>query len=294
MRTAIELVGGVILASLIWGTLGSARIVRQVRYHSPLRPSDFDLPAQAVTVKTADGIRLHAWLIVHPKPIGVVLMLHGYGASKEDLLDLAHALHGEGAFHLLLVDLRGHGSSEGNTISFGHKEMHDIQALLEWTSSHPITQGLPIGCFGLSMGGAIALLAAARFPSIQAVVVDSAYADLPRTMARMQWLTYHIPRLPLGQLAIWGTEVRLRCRLDALSPIRVIDRISPRPVLIIHGKEDATIPKEDAIALYHKAKDPKALWLLDGAGHVAAFYQDPFEYSRRVAECFRSGFARSA
>ncbi len=293
MNPALNLLAGALLVGLAWGILGSARIVAQVRYQPSLKPSDLGFPAEALFLTTSDGLRLAAWFVRHAQPTGLLLMLHGYGASKEDLLDIARALHEQGSFHLLLLDSRGHGASEGSTISFGHKEILDVRAALEFASSHPECQGLPIGCYGVSMGGAVALLAAAQWEIIQAVVTDSTYADLPSTIARIQRLTYHIPRIPLGQLAIWGAQLRLGCRVRNLSPAAVVGRVSPRPVLLIHGTQDPTTPKEEAVALYDAAKEPKELWLIEGAEHVAGFYQHPQEYTRRITGFFQRAFARA-
>lgn len=277
-----------------WGILGSERVVRPVRYQPALGPSDFGLPAEAISLTASDGSRSAGWLIPHPKPTGLLLMLHGYGASKEDLLDIARALYEQGTFHLLLLDARGHGASGGSTVSFGHQEMRDVHAALEFAAHRPECRGLPIGCYGISMGGAMALLAAVEFRQIQAVITDSTYADLSNAIARTQWLTYHIPRFPLGQMTLWGTELRLGRRMRDLSPQRVIGQITPRPVLLIHGTEDATIPKEEAMALYHAAQEPKELWLIEGAEHVAGFYKERQEYPRRIVQFLQHVFARAA
>lgn len=140
------------------------------------------------------------------------------------------------------------------------------------------------------MGGAVAVLAAVQFSAIRAVAVDSAYADPAKAIARSQWLTYHIPRIPLGQLCIWGTELRLGCRLRTVSPIRVVRRLAPRPLLVIHGMQDLGIPPEEGKALFEMAGQPKELWLVPGADHVSSFYLNPETYSQRVLGFFQNAF----
>lgn len=282
------------LGLLFWGGAGSARVVRHVRYSPSLTPADFGLPYDRVPLVAADGVRIECWRIPHPRPSGALVLLHGFGASKADLLDLAKDLHAASPFDLLLVDLRAHGGSEGTLISFGLREVLDVQAALEALSQDPRTKGLPVGCYGVSMGGAVALLAASRFPSIRAVAADSSYADLGYAIARTQWLTYHIPRIPLGQAVLWGTRIRLGCRLSALSPERVIGEIAPRPVLIVHGGKDVGIPPEQARRLYAAARDPRQLWVVPDAEHAACFYKGREEYVRRVGEFFSDVFLRAA
>ncbi len=252
-----------------------------------MKPGDFGLPWEPVSLKTSDQLHLSAWWIPHPRAAGTIILLHGYGAAKGDLLDLANALHRQSPFHLLLLDFRAHGDSEGNQVSFGAGEMLDLEAALDFLAGRPEARSLPIGCFGVSMGGAIALLAADRFPALRAVAVDSVYADLAKAIARTQWLTYHIPRIPFGQLCIWGTELRLARRLDRLSPIRVVGRLAPRPLLVIHGERDAGIPPEEGSALYEQAGHPKEMWLVPGGDHVSSFYLNSDRYTRRVTEFFQ-------
>jgi len=132
------------------------------------------------------------------------------------------------------------------------------------------------------MGGAIGILAAARAPQIKAVVSDCAYAHLGKAIARAVWMSYHIPRIPLGQMVVWATRVRLGCSLRSLSPVERIGKISPRSVLIVHGSEDKSVPPESAQILFEAAGEPKRLWLVSGAEHVASFYRSKEEYLRLV------------
>ncbi len=293
MRILLDLLLGACVVCAGWGILGSARVVSQVRYQPTLRPSDFGLDPERIQLTTSDRVTIAGWLIPHPRPSGVLVLLHGYGASKEDLLDLARAFHEQGTFHLLLLDLRGHGDSGGSTITFGRREIEDLKAALDYLASRPELADLPVGCFGVSMGGAIAILAAAENSRIRAVATDSAYADLGETIARTQWLTYHMPRVPLGQMAIWGTEWRLGCSMGRLSPVSRVGRLSPRPVLIVHGSDDQGVPPSQARALFEAAGQPKELWVVEGAEHASSFYRQPEEYMRRMIRFFNEAFSRT-
>jgi fermentation-respiration switch protein FrsA (DUF1100 family) len=54
---------------------------------------------------------------------------------------------------------------------------------------------------------------------------------------------------------------------ETISPIKWIDKISPRPLLLVHGDADELIPLEHAYRLYQKAKQPKELKVIPGAKH---------------------------
>ena len=261
-------------------------MVQQPRYRPQANPGDYGISFQELSLTTSDRVSISGWLIRHPAPRGLLILLHGLGTSKADLLDLVQAFISNGSYHLLLIDFRAHGFSGGETLSFGKRETLDIEAALAFCEAEPDLKGLPVGCYGVSMGGAIGLLAAAQFPRIQAIAAESAYADLAKAIARVQRMTYHIPRVPLGQMVIWATQVRLRCRMESLSPFHVVQRISPRAAFFIHGLEDRSIPPEESRHLFERAGEPKELWLIPGAEHVACFYRDPALYTRRVLNFF--------
>lgn len=267
--------------------MGSGRIVEPVRFRLPAIPSDLGLAWEPVSLKSSDGVDLSAWFLPHPSPTGVLLLLHGYGSSKVDLLDLAAAFHHAGSFHLMLLDFRAHGDSGGRRTSFGLHEILDVEAVLAWLELRSSARNLPVGCFGVSMGGAVAIAAAGRFPSVRAVTTDSVYADLAKTIARSQWLTYHIPRVPVGQCSLWGTEFRLRTRLRDLDPVRNVSRMAPKPILIVHGQADIGVPVKEAQAVYQASQGAKELWIVPGAAHASCYYMAPEEYTRRVTGFFR-------
>jgi uncharacterized protein len=75
-------------------------------------PADVGLDFTSHRFSIADAMELEAWWIARPVPRGVVLLFHGYGATKSDRLDEAKAFHALG-FSTLLVDHRGHGARPG-------------------------------------------------------------------------------------------------------------------------------------------------------------------------------------
>ena len=90
-------------------------------------------------------------------------------------MDLAHRLFEEG-YNLLLFDLRGHGSSEGDQISGGYFERWDVLGAYDYlVEERGVTAG-KVGLMGYSMGGVTSILAAVEEPGIAAIVADSPFA----------------------------------------------------------------------------------------------------------------------
>ena len=69
----------------------------------------------------------------------------------------------------------------------------------------------------------------------------------------------------------------------------LIDRLSPRPVLLIAGTADRVVPPSMTERLYEFAREPKSLWLVPGADHGEYAAVAPIEYERRLVQFFSSG-----
>jgi len=81
-------------------------------------------------------------------------------------------------------------------------------------------------------------------------------------------------------------EQQAGLRASEFRPIDHIAHISPRPVFLIQGADDKTVPADSAQRLYAAARDPKELWLVPGVGHVAMFDTHRDEYTQRVIGFF--------
>jgi fermentation-respiration switch protein FrsA (DUF1100 family) len=109
-----------------------------------------------------------------------------------------------------------------------------------------------------------AILSAARTPKIEAVV-----AVAPFTCVDEIWQTSKPPFVPgfILDWALWVSEVRSGFDRQQVCPVDVVDQLAPRPLLIVHGLDDRRITESQVRRLYDAARQPKALWLVEGASH---------------------------
>lgn len=114
-------------------------------------PDEFRLKADTVAFRAADGTRLEAWLMRHAEPRGTVLVFHGYSASRASMLDEAAEFFRLG-YHVLLVDFRGCGGSDGTTTTLGYLEAEDVVAAVEYVRQNGLPR--PLVLYGQSMGAA--------------------------------------------------------------------------------------------------------------------------------------------
>ena len=224
--------GAVILLSLwiFW------MAVRPPRLAIPGTPQDYRLPAEDLTIMTADGVRLAAWLIPAPeRDAPAVVVLHGYPANKADLLPIAGALNAR--FTVLLVDFRSFGNSGGRVTTLGFRERADLRAAVDTLARRGHTR---IGVFGYSLGGAVALLGAAEDPRIRAVAAWAPFADL-RVLARELYATFWVLKYPFVELMVLWGRLFLGGDITRPAPETAAARLTI-PVQIWASRDDDQIP----------------------------------------------------
>ncbi len=246
--------------------------------------------------RSADGeTELRAWWIPAPSPrpsprrereSSAVVLVHGVGANRGNFLELSW-LYAKLGHAVLALDLRGHGDSQGHTVTNGLREAADVRAAVRVAALRlgPGGGNGRVALAGYSLGAATALLAAAEEPDLVAAVVsDSAFADL-ETIAVEQRRLGLLPEAGGRAFAFLALEIgRFATGIDgrAIRPIDALPRIAPRPILFIHGEADSVIPVEHTRRLHAAAPGPKELLLVPGAEHVGAYFEDPAAYEDRV------------
>ena len=235
------------------------------------------------------GLKLKGWLIKSnqalDKPLPTIIFCHGLGSNKSDFMDLARHLvyYGYNAF---LFDLRAHGESEGSSCSLGLYEQNDLEAALDYLIKRDDIDPERIGIFGFSLGGAIALMAAANDKRIAAVLSDSSFNDLKEQSGYTLSSFYHLPSFLFMPLASLIYRIYFKGSMDLVSPINSVSKISPRALMLIYGEKDTQIPPDSNKKLFAMAKEPKALWSIPEANHGETLSMDHERYRERVLKFF--------
>ncbi|MGB0127441.1 MAG: alpha/beta fold hydrolase [Rhodocyclaceae bacterium] len=232
--------------------------LRPARIPERSNPQALGLAFSVVSIPTANGKRLHSWLIKAADEAPALVVLHGWGGNAEMMLPLALPLHRAG-YTLLFIDARNHGASDGDTFSSLPRFAEDFEHALDWLRRQPGGGHRRLGVIGHSVGAGAALLAASRRPDIAAVVSLSAFAH-PETMMRRWLASKAFPLWPLGSYILAYVQRVIGHRFDQIAPCNTIRSVQC-PVLLVHGCRDATVPHQDAM-LIHAARAHAAVQLL--------------------------------
>jgi len=219
------------------------------------------------TLHTVDGVRLAASHLPGADRDLVVVLAHGFSGSHRGPWQSAVARGLWAHAGVVAFDFRGHGASGGRS-TLGDREVLDVDAAVRW--ARDLGYERVVTC-GWSMGGSSVLRHAALHGGVDAVISVSATSrwrvkdTVP--MRRLHWLVER--RLGRQVSRHW-----LRTRLvdawddEPESPVEVVGRIAPTPLLLVHGDRDSYFTLEHQHALISAAGEPAELWLVPGFAHA--------------------------
>jgi len=205
---------------------------------------------------------------IHP----ALCICHGIPATPPDPTDKGYTLLAQhfcqAGFATLIFNFRGTGRSKGNLDILGWSR--DLQAALDFLDSQNEVDIARFCLLGFSGGAAVSVYAAAHDPRISLVATCACPADFRSLTQRETTLDTIQQFRQIG--AIRDKDFPLSIEewergFETVTPINWIDKISPRPLLLVHGDADELIPLEHAHKLYQKAKEPKELKIVAGAKH---------------------------
>jgi uncharacterized protein len=194
-------------------------------------------------------------------PWGGLVILHGAGSRKENHADMA-AVAAAAGLAVVRYDMRGHGASGGRLDGRAIEDVAAAAALLP--------AGLPVALRGSSMGGYLALVAAAHAGAAAVVAICPAPAPL---LAR---------GLRTGRLAVAAETATLQ-RLLAANPLEAAVAALEQPVLIQHAEGDEQVPAAGSRALAARFRHPDSRLQVTPAGDHRSVQHDPAAQAAALA-----------
>jgi uncharacterized protein len=259
--------------------------------HSGTRPMDKllqDTPAEHqvgyenVTFETQDHLKLRGWFIPPRGKNAVVVCAHGLFRSRVELLGRIVPLARAG-YGALLYDSRSHGSSDKGKVSLGYFERYDVLGAIYYVRTR--YQGdefqPQIVLMGVSMGAVAVMEAAAGTSDYSAMILDSPFSSLRKTVEDHVWLFLKMPRFPFASLFLFWFQHLAGLDADLVDGQEALRRMKPVPLLIIASEGDERIKPSVARALYSSANSGVKELRIFGRDvtHGAAARIHPEEYS---------------
>ncbi|MCG3137001.1 MAG: hypothetical protein HJJLKODD_00842 [Phycisphaerae bacterium] len=213
-----------------------------------------------------DGTTLRGWWIPADHATRTAIVCHGVMDERSGMTEFASQLVA-GGYNVLLYDHRGHGASDRWTVTYGTLESSDLRAALDFLQQQYPEQTCQFVGVGWSMGAATLLLAAADDPRLLALHLESPYAEVS-DMARQMTLSFPVWYRPWAYAAgMTLADLEAGVRLDRVSPTTAAAKIAPRPLRIIHGTSDHTIPLAQGQRVFQAAREPKEFVAVEMADH---------------------------
>ncbi len=276
-----------IVTVLLISTYTGWRLVHPARLPLPAFSSNIVPDYKEASFKDINKtVNLKGWLFEAKGSTKTIILAHGYGQNRlqfgEKTLDMVKNLLAKG-YNVLLFDFRNSGMSEGNLTSISIYEKDDLLGAVNYVKAQGAKN---VVLLGYSMGAATSILAAAESPDVDGVIADSPFSDLNEYLNESLPVWSNLPSIPFTKTIL--LSVKLLSRLDPSdsSPREAIAKIAPRPVLLIHSKDDKSIPSSSSrelYSIYSKAAGDKAeFWETKDADHVGTYEMNPDEYMKRI------------
>ncbi len=263
------------------GLFVATKLTSTVRQPTEQTPADEGLDFEEVGFQSTDGLALKGWWVPGNDSSHAVVLVHGLEGNKagEHVLNTA-SVYSQAGYGVLMLDLRGHGESEGERTTVGYQEVRDVRGALSWLEKQGFEPG-EVVLHGWSMGGAT-VLRSAPGTGVAALVEEAGYADLPLLLR---------DRLPQssGLPSFFNPGIFLMAKLFlgfdpwAVKPEEDAAKLAEEgvPLLIVHSRDDEVVPFEQAGMLAASYPDAE-FWEIEGYGHVGA-YSHP-EYRQRLLD----------
>jgi fermentation-respiration switch protein FrsA (DUF1100 family) len=218
-----------------------------------------------ISFESTEGTRLHGWFIptTKKKSKGTIVFSHGNTGAMGYHLGFITWLIPEG-FNVFMFDYRGFGSSTGKPDRRGMVD--DVQAAFRYIKTRADVDKTRLISFGHSLGGAksIASLGERPVAGVRAMISDAGFASY---FEMAEWVAGKV-----------GADIVT----DELAPKDWVSKVSPTPLLIIHGTKDEIVPLEQGKTLFAAAAGPKTMFTVEGGRHGDSLWRNNGEYRKKT------------
>lgn len=224
-------------------------------------------------ITSKDNLKLHATYIpTNASSNCFVLCVHGFHSTGMNEFDSIARFYHENGMHVLLIDQRAQGLSQGKYITHGYHESDDCMRWIEFLKKE-FGRKIQIILHGVAMGASTVMMMCKNYlpDNVLMAVCDSGYARFKDQLI-FTIDGCHLPGAGCYKLFRGSANIRAGFDPDAVNPIDAIKKCHI-PILFIHGEQDRHVPFENVYDLYDACvSSDKRLVTVPDAGHAEAFY----------------------
>ncbi len=249
-------------------------------YKQPFSADSLQAPYRDFELVTHSGLHIRGWWLVNDTARGTVILFHGLTGNRQSCLAEAYAFYNQG-YHALMIDLRNHGRSEGQSTSYGYRETEEISLAYEYAMRNGLKN---IFLWGSSMGASAIIKAVPEYSlHPRGIMLEAPFGSLQQHL-RGRARTLGFPEQPFAFLVTgWiGLEKGFnayRYRMSRYGPSVTC------PVLLQWGTRDALIGREENQEIYRSfGAVAKQLVEYEDAGHESFLQRDPALWKKRTED----------
>lgn len=247
------------------------------------------VPFEPVRIRSFDGKMLFGRYYHVRDGAPVQIQFHGYrGSAMRDLCGATPLAMKQG-HNVILIDQRGHGGSDGHTITFGVKERRDCQSWCDYAYKR-FGPEVPLVLCGVSMGGATVLMASDMElpPTVKCIIADCPFSSPREIIGRVasdqgMSAVVSVVMCSLGALVYGGFRLGSASATNSVKHTKL-------PILILHGEEDRYVPCEMSQRL-QQLNGGVRLETFPKAAHGMSYMEDPLRYELAVESFLRENLA---
>ena len=227
-----------------------------------------------VKIPVSDKLKLDGWFIPVENAKGTLIIVPGYSSDMSFGLYQSRFLL-EYGYQLLVYNPRmwNYSKKPKKFINSMEKDLQDIGDIITFLSNRPDVDANKIGIFGFSYGALRAVLAGARYEQLKVVLEDASPKD--KIWEELNEKSIEIIK---NQSGVNPTDDIYRANV-------VVQKISPRPLLILHGGKDQAVDIKDSEEIFANALEPKEFHIFPKSAHCLGMVQsDKADYIKVVTD----------
>jgi uncharacterized protein len=273
---------GLLATSAIAGFL-VYRIVKPTRSSTEINMESFPGRPDAVKFTVPGGGQREGWFFPGLMGAPTIVLCHGYGSSRGELLTLVSALQ-DHQYNVFVFDFGAHGDNDGMT-TFGYREADEVRAAIDELSKRGDLDAKRFGLWGYNLGAYAALREAENDKRVRALAVDSVY-DSPDQMVKIGVEHEGLSGIPLMARSAEVSFDWLNHKYHAEKPLTwKLDSLAGVPKLFIEAADD---PELAALTqkMFKNAPEPKEQVTIPHGNFVSMEDPEKRDYENRVVSFF--------